>query len=153
MPQGLRRLPASPVGLQLLQSLAAIWQVAFFADGYLTRSLTAAYSQAYHFSAQRRCWHSRFCQPRHSHFLGIIGFAYGGTIATYPAAIANLFPGEDGPRAYGRIFTAWGTAGLMAPWLAGQIYDWYGTYTTALWVAAVLGILSAVTSQKAIQKD
>jgi OFA family oxalate/formate antiporter-like MFS transporter len=86
-------------------------------------------------------------------FLGIIGFAYGGTIATYPAAIANLFPGEDGPRAYGRIFTAWGTAGLMAPWLAGQIYDWYGTYTTALWVAAVLGILSAVTSQKAIQKD
>jgi OFA family oxalate/formate antiporter-like MFS transporter len=41
----------------------------------------------------------------------------------------------------------------MAPWLAGQIYDWYGTYTTALWVAAVLGILSAVTSQKAIQKD
>ena len=55
--------------------------------------------------------------------LGVVGFAYGGTIATYPAAIANLFPGEDGPRAYGRVFTAWGAAGLVAPWLAGQIYD------------------------------
>ncbi len=84
--------------------------------------------------------------------LGVVGFAYGGTIATYPAAIANLFPGEDGPHAYGRIFTAWGTAGLLAPWLAGQIYDWTGNYTSALWAAAALGILSAVTVQKVIHK-
>lgn len=84
-------------------------------------------------------------------FLGIIAFAYGGTIATYPAAITNLFTGDDGPRAYARNFTAWGKAELMAPWLAGQMYDWYGTYTTALWVPAGLVILSAVTLQKAIQ--
>ena len=86
-------------------------------------------------------------------FLGVVGFTYGGIIATYPAAIANLFPGESGPRAYGRIFTAWGTAGLLAPWLAGQIYDWNGTYIAALWVAAGLSILSAFTAQKIIQQD
>lgn len=86
-------------------------------------------------------------------FLGVVGFTYGGIIATYPAAIANLFSGESGPRAYGRIFTAWGTAGLLAPWLAGQIYDWDGTYTTALWVAAGLGILSAVTARIVFQQD
>lgn len=28
--------------------------------------------------------------------LGVVGFAYGGTIAAYPAAIAIQFPGEDG---------------------------------------------------------
>jgi OFA family oxalate/formate antiporter-like MFS transporter len=82
--------------------------------------------------------------------LGFVGFAYGGTIATYPAAIARLFPGEDGPYAYGRIFTAWGVAGLLAPWLAGQIYDWGGSYTSALWVAAGHGILSAFVARKAI---
>lgn len=84
--------------------------------------------------------------------LGVVGFAYGGTIATYPAAIANLFPGEDGPHAYGCVFTAWGAAGLVAPWLAGQIYDWTGHYTTALWAAAALGILSAVMAQKVIRQ-
>lgn len=84
--------------------------------------------------------------------LGVVGFAYGGTIATYPAAIANLFPGEDGPHAYGRVFTAWGAAGLVTPWLAGQIYDWTGHYTAALWAAAALGILSAVMAQKVVQR-
>jgi MFS family permease len=91
--------------------------------------------------------------PRTSNLVScLVGFAYGGIIATYPAAIAILFPGEDGPLASGRIFTAWGTAGLLAPWLAGQIYDWTGNYTSALWAAAALGILSAVTVQKVIQK-
>ena len=85
--------------------------------------------------------------------LGVVGFVYGGTIATYPVVIANLFPGEDGPRAYGRVFTAWGTAGLLAPWFAGQIYDWDGEYNAALWVAAGLAILSAVIVQKIMQQN
>ena len=80
--------------------------------------------------------------------LGVVGFAYGGTIATYPAAIAKLFPGENGPRAYGRIFTAWGLAGLLAPWLAGQIYDLSGGYAPALWIAAALGVVSAATARR-----
>jgi len=82
--------------------------------------------------------------------LGGVGFAYGGTIAAYPAAIAILFPGENGPLAYGRIFTAWGVAGLLAPWTAGQIYDWNGSYTLALWMAAGLATLSAMTVRKSI---
>lgn len=82
--------------------------------------------------------------------LGVVGFAYGGTIATYPVAIAILFPGENGPYAYGRIFTAWGVAGLFAPLLAGQIYDWGGSYNPALWLAAGLGTISAVTARKCI---
>jgi OFA family oxalate/formate antiporter-like MFS transporter len=85
--------------------------------------------------------------------LGILGFAYGGTIAAYPVAITTLFPGRAGPpHAYGLIFTPWGAAGLLAPWLAGQIYEWAGNYTTALWLAARLSIISVVTAQKIIWK-
>tara|TARA_R110002051_G_scaffold25371_3_gene61912 strand:+ start:1636 stop:2772 length:1137 start_codon:yes stop_codon:yes gene_type:complete len=83
-------------------------------------------------------------------FLGVVGFTYGGTIATYPAAIAVLFPGEDGARVLGRVFTAWGIAGLLAPWFAGQIYDWDGSYGAALLIAAGFGILSAAIARKAI---
>ena len=78
-------------------------------------------------------------------FLGLIGFAYGGTIAAYPAAIGREF-GADGPRAYGRVFTAWGTAGLFAPWVAGQIFDWSGGYAPALWLASGLGMVSVVVA-------
>lgn len=74
-------------------------------------------------------------------FLGLIGFAYGGTIAAYPAAVGREF-GVDGPRAYGRVFTAWGTAGLFAPWLAGQIFDWSAGYDAALWLASMLAVSS-----------
>ena len=74
--------------------------------------------------------------------LGVVGFAYGGIIAAYPAAIAKRF-GAAGPAVYGRVFTAWGAAGLAAPWLAGAIYDRAGEYNAALWVAAALGVLSA----------
>ncbi len=45
--------------------------------------------------------------------LGIVGFSYGAIIAIYLVAISNYF-GEQGPQAYGRVFIAWGFAGLLA---------------------------------------
>ena len=76
--------------------------------------------------------------------LGVVGFAYGGVIAAYPAAISKLFGLMNGPRIYGLVFTAWGAAGLSAPWLAGQLYDWNGAYHTALATAALMGVLSSL---------
>ena len=76
--------------------------------------------------------------------LGGVGFAYGGTIAAYPAAIAARYPGALGPKVYGKVFTAWGTAGLAAPWLAGRIFDATEGYGPALWIAAGLALLSAM---------
>ncbi len=82
--------------------------------------------------------------------LCLIGFAYGGTIAAYPAAISQLFPGNHGPTVYGRVFTAWGMAGLLAPWIAGRIFDRTGAYDAALWTACALAVLSALVALKSI---
>ena len=76
--------------------------------------------------------------------LGLVGLAYGGTIAAYPAAIAGRFEKEVGPRVYGWVFTAWGTAGLLAPWFAGLLFDAYQSYGPAIWVAAALALLSSL---------
>jgi OFA family oxalate/formate antiporter-like MFS transporter len=76
--------------------------------------------------------------------LSVVGFAYGAIIAIYPVAISNYF-GEQGARAYGRVFTAWGFAGLVAPWTAGLIYDAEANYQVALLVASLAAILSALT--------
>ena len=80
--------------------------------------------------------------------LGVVGFSYGAIIAAYPAAIAVAYGTVAGARVYGRVFTAWGTAGLFAPWFAGVLYDRSGSYAVALGVAGVLGIVSALTASR-----
>ncbi|MFK7945251.1 MAG: MFS transporter [Paracoccaceae bacterium] len=84
--------------------------------------------------------------------LAIVGFCYGALIATYPAVLAKRFGMAEGPRIYGRVFTAWGVAGLAGPWLAGALFDATGTYTPALWTAAALAITSAVVAGTAMQR-
>ncbi|MBT3436023.1 MAG: MFS transporter [Oceanospirillaceae bacterium] len=74
--------------------------------------------------------------------LSVIGFAYGGTIAAYPAAIAKLFHVKDIAKIYGRVFTAWGCAGLLGPWLAGFLFDLSTDYQLALLAAACFGLVS-----------
>ena len=80
--------------------------------------------------------------------LSVIGFCYGAIIAVYPAAIAITQGTVAGARIYGRVFTAWGTAGLFAPWFAGYLFDRSGSYTVALATAGVLAITSALTATR-----
>ena len=75
--------------------------------------------------------------------LALVGLSYGATIAAYPAVITKMTGPEDGPRIYGQVFTAWGTAGLFAPWFAGLLYDRAGDYALAFVIAAGLSLLSA----------
>jgi OFA family oxalate/formate antiporter-like MFS transporter len=74
--------------------------------------------------------------------LSLVGFSYGSIIAIYPVAVSNYFLAR-GPQAYGRVFIAWGFAGLVAPWSAGLIYDLRGSYELAMLFAAAIAILSA----------
>jgi MFS transporter, OFA family, oxalate/formate antiporter len=76
--------------------------------------------------------------------LAVVGFAYGGSISVYPAAVAYLFGDEAGVRVYGRIFTAWGTAGLLAPWFAGFLFEGFGDYRAAMATAGGLGLVSVL---------
>ena len=79
--------------------------------------------------------------------LSLVGFSYGAVIAVYPVAIAREF-GAAGPRVYGLVFTAWGFAGLFAPWSAGLIYDLTADYLPALILAAGVAAASAVLARR-----
>ena len=74
--------------------------------------------------------------------LTVIGFSYGAIIVVYPTAVATLFGAKEAARVYGLVFTAWGIAGLGAPWLAGFLYDSSGTYQSALAIAILTGLVS-----------
>jgi OFA family oxalate/formate antiporter-like MFS transporter len=77
--------------------------------------------------------------------LGLVGFAYGSIIAIYPVAISNVFL-KQGPQAYGRVFIAWGFAGLVAPWTAGILYDWQAGYELSMLIAALVALVSAISA-------
>ena len=71
--------------------------------------------------------------------LALVGMAYGGTIAVYPAAISKKWE-HTGPSVYGRVFTAWGLAGLAGPWLAGALFEGFGSYRLAFLAAGLISI-------------
>ena len=75
-----------------------------------------------------------------------LGGAYGALIALYPAAVAGRFGVLAAPRVYGRVFTAWGLAGLAAPWFSATLYDATGSYALPLGISALVSVASSLTA-------
>ena len=78
--------------------------------------------------------------------LVFVGFSYGSIIAVYPVAVIKIFGEVSSSQIYGRVFTAWGLAGLAGPWLAGLLYELTGDYMLALLVAAASSTLSVMVA-------
>jgi len=74
----------------------------------------------------------------------LVATLYGAIIAIYPTLVTKLFGLEKSAWAYGRIFTAWGFAGLTAPSIAGFFYDYSDNYSSSLLLAAILATLAAI---------
>jgi len=79
------------------------------------------------------------------------GLCYGALIAAVPAAVRRLWGGRSFESAYGKIFTAWGAAGLIGPLVAGLIYDITSHYTLALVLAACASLLSVLLTRGEIE--
>ena len=80
--------------------------------------------------------------------LSLVAFVYGAVIAVYPFAVNRLFGERRYPAAYGRVFTAWGLAGLLGPLGAGTVFDSSGGYTVPLLLAAVAALCSAFVARR-----
>ena len=65
------------------------------------------------------------------------GMAYGALIAVVPLVLRSRFGAARFNRTFGVVFTAWGSAGLLGPFLGGMLYDQTGSYQLALAFAAV----------------
>jgi len=80
--------------------------------------------------------------------LAVIGFTYGALIAVYPVAIARQFGKAASATAYGRIFITWGAAGLLAPVVAGVLFDVTRNYRYSMMIAMVISLISAVAARR-----
>jgi MFS family permease len=73
--------------------------------------------------------------------LALVGGSFGATAAVYPVAISRYYSVSEMARIYGRITIAYGGAGLVAPYMAGVLYDWEGGYRWSLLIAAAFAAL------------
>lgn len=69
---------------------------------------------------------------------GIIGLCYGTCPALFPLTIADFFGTKNLGANYGVLFTAWGSAALLGPVIAGLAVDMTGTYSMAYLLSALL---------------
>lgn len=72
----------------------------------------------------------------------VVGGSYGALIAVYPVAVSDRFGPRASARIYGRVFTAWGLAGLVGPWGAGALFDMFGNYSLATALASAISPVS-----------
>jgi len=76
--------------------------------------------------------------------LVIIASLYGAVIAIYPTLV-NHFVGEElSARVYGRVFTAWGAAGLISPSLTGWMFEKNNSYDNSILFTLSISSLAVI---------
>lgn len=76
--------------------------------------------------------------------LVLIASLYGAIIAIYPTLVNHLVGPDLSAKVYGRVFTAWGAAGLLAPSLAGWLYEQNNNYDAAILLTLAMSITSLI---------
>ena len=76
-----------------------------------------------------------------------IGVGYGSLASAVPMAIVKSYGAERLSFVYGRLFTAWGAAGLLAPYLGGIFFDVTGNYGATLTTSLIFCLAGASLAQ------
>lgn len=74
--------------------------------------------------------------------LAATGLCYGILISAVPAVVRSKWGAEGFAPVYGRVFTAWGLAGLAGPLMAGLLFDVTSHYGAALLAAATISLVA-----------
>lgn len=76
-------------------------------------------------------------------FAGCIGFTWLGTVPLTSGLVAHMFGPTYMSMLFGIVFLGHQFGGFLGAWLAGYIYDLYGSYEAMWWLSVGLGVLSA----------
>ncbi len=74
--------------------------------------------------------------------LTIIAAGYGLMASGLPTLTRAFTGAERFARVFSVVFIAWGCAGLLAPWVAGRLFDVFGDFAPAFVLAIVASLVS-----------
>ncbi len=72
--------------------------------------------------------------------LVLIASLYGAVIAIYPTLVSHVVGNNLSAMVYGRVFTAWGSAGLISPSFAGWLFEKNNNYDASIILTLVISI-------------
>ncbi len=73
-----------------------------------------------------------------------IASIYGAVIAIYPTLVSHIVGNKLYVSVYGKVFTAWGAAGLISPSLAGWLYEKNNNYESSILLTLTISILAVL---------
>jgi MFS transporter, OFA family, oxalate/formate antiporter len=74
----------------------------------------------------------------------LIGANYGANLSLFPSITKDYFGLKNFGVNYGFMFTAWGVAGLVIPWINGRIKDATGSNNLTFMIIIVILLIAAV---------
>jgi OFA family oxalate/formate antiporter-like MFS transporter len=79
--------------------------------------------------------------------IGLVATAtgYGLLASAMPTLVGSLFGKHVFAHFFSIVFTAWGVAGLVAPWIAGVIFDNTGSFDVAILAALISTVGACMT--------
>jgi MFS family permease len=77
-------------------------------------------------------------------FALIFGTCFGGVVALFPALTVDYFGGRNASGILGVLYTAGAVGTSLGPKLAGDAFDYFGSYTIPIAAGAAFAALSVV---------
>jgi OFA family oxalate/formate antiporter-like MFS transporter len=69
-------------------------------------------------------------------------WCYGTQLSVFASTTADFFGLKYLGLNYGVLFTAWGVAGILGPFIAGRVYQLTGSYSGAFYAASALALVA-----------
>jgi OFA family oxalate/formate antiporter-like MFS transporter len=74
--------------------------------------------------------------------LFIVYYCYGTQLSVNASTTPDFWGTKNQGLNYGLLFTAWGMAGVLGPEIGGRLFDKYGNYEAAFYIAGVLAVVA-----------
>jgi OFA family oxalate/formate antiporter-like MFS transporter len=75
----------------------------------------------------------------------IVYWCYGTQLSVNASTTSDFWGTKNAGINYGLLFTAWGVAGIIGPRLGGQLFDRFGNYQAAFYIAGALAVVALVS--------
>ena len=77
-----------------------------------------------------------------SSLVAVVYWCYGTQLSVFASTTADFYGTKNLGMNYGVLFTAWGAAGILGPVIAGRVFDRFGDYRYAFFIAAALSLVA-----------
>ena len=78
-------------------------------------------------------------------FVAVVYWCFGAQLSVFATTSADFFGTKHLGLNYGLLFTAFGVAGLIGPIIAGRVFDAFGDYRYAFFIAAGLAAVALLS--------